>query len=297
MLGARFHMLTVLLGLTGALSYGAADFLGGLAAKRVSAVAVTAGVAVVGVLVLFVSSLFIEGQWSEGAWFWGLISGVTGAASIGLLYACLAIGPMSILSPTTAFLSAVVPVTWGLATGEGLSPWLYPALGLAMVAVVLVGIVPDQRAIRPTIKGLAMAVASGVLIGLFFIFIDQTPADSGVTPLIANRLAQSVVLAIAIGAIVFWNRRRRASYRLLGHNTKWSTTLPIIFGAGILDALANVAVIVGLRVGDLAIVSVLTALYPAGTILLAASVLRERVAKIQILGLLLALIASAMLAS
>ena len=290
-------MLTVLLGLTGALSYGAADFFGGLAAKRVSAILVTAGVAVVGVVALLIGSLFIEGQWSESAWLWGLISGVTGAAAIGLLYACLAIGPMSILSPTTAFLSAVVPVTWGLATGEGFSPWLYPALGLAMVAVVLVGIVPDQRAVRPTVKGLTMAVASGILIGLFFIFIDQTPADSGVTPLIANRVAQSVVLAVAIIALIIWSRRQGRGLVLLGHRSTWKTTLPIIFGAGIFDALANVAVIVGLRVGDLTIVSVLTALYPAGTILLAAAVLRERVAKIQILGLVLALIASAMLAS
>lgn len=290
-------MLTVLLGLTGALSYGAADFFGGLAAKRVSAILVTAGVAVVGVVALLVGSLFIDGQWSEGAWFWGMLSGVTGAVAIGLLYACLAIGPMSILSPTTAFLSAVVPVTWGLATGEGFSPWLYPALGLAMVAVVLVGIVPDQRAIRPSAKGLSMAVASGVLIGLFFIFIDQTPADSGVTPLIANRLAQSVVLAIAIGALVLWNRRRGKRTALIGHNATWSTTLPVIIGAGIMDALANVAVILGLRVGDLTVVSVLSALYPAGTILLAAAILRERVAPIQVLGLLLALIASAMLAS
>jgi drug/metabolite transporter (DMT)-like permease len=290
-------MLTVLLGLTGALSYGAADFLGGLASKRFSAIAVTAGVAVVGIFALFASSFFIEGNWSAESWFWGIVSGVTGAAAIGLLYACLAIGPMSILSPTTAFLSAVVPVSWGLTTGSELTPWLYPALGLAMVAVILVGIVPDQRAVRPTAKGLAMAVASGILIGLFFIFIDQTPADSGVTPLIANRLAQGAILALVIAGLWWWSRRQGSPFTLFGQPGERAKTLPVILGAGILDALANVAVIVGLRVGDLTIVSVLTALYPAGTILLAAAVLRERVAKIQILGLVLALIASAMLAS
>jgi uncharacterized membrane protein len=137
-------MLTVFLGLTGALAYGAADFFGGLAARRVSSVGVTAGVAVVGLVFLLAGTLIVDGVWSGEAWFWGTLSGITGAAAIGLLYACLARGPMSILSPTTAFLSALLPVSWGLSTGGAPSGWLYPALGIAMVAVILVGIVPDQ---------------------------------------------------------------------------------------------------------------------------------------------------------
>lgn len=290
-------MLTVVLGLTGALSYGAADFFGGLAAKRLSPIVVTAGVSLVGLFLLFLASLIVEGQWSAEAWWWGAVSGLTGALAIGLLYACLAIGPMSILSPTTAFLSAVVPVTWGLITGSGLSPWLYPALGLAMVAVVLVGVVPDRRAIRPTGKGLTMAVASGILIGLFFILIDQTPDDSGLTPLVANRLAQGSLLIVIIATMWWWQRKTSTRPAILGGPGQLRLAAPVIVGAGVLDAAANAAVIVGLRLGDLTVVSVLTALYPAGTILLAAAVLRERVAKLQVVGLALALVASAMLAS
>lgn len=290
-------MLTVFLGLAGALAYGAADFFGGVAARKISAIVVTAGVALVGLVVIFAGSLLVDGVWSAESLLWGGLSGITGAAAIGLLYACLARGPMSILSPTTAFLSALLPVSWGLGTGGVASAWLYPALGLALIAVILVGIVPDQRAIRPTLTSLAMAVASGLLIGVFYVFIDQTPADSGLTPLVANRLSQSVILIAVIVGLVLWRRREPARPSLFGDRGDLRGVVPIMVGAGLLDALANVAVITGLRVGDLAVVSVLTALYPAGTILLAAAVLRERVTKIQLTGLGLALVASAMLAS
>lgn len=290
-------MLTVLLGLGGALAYGAADFLGGLASRKLSAIVVTGAVAVVGLIFMVVAALFVDGEWSTEAWVWGVASGLTGAAAIGLLYACLAIGPMSILSPTTAFLSALLPVTWGLSTGEGLSTWVYPALGLAMVAVILVGIVPDRRAARPSAKGVSMAVASGLLIGLFYIFIDQTPADSGLTPLVANRLSQSIVLVIVIIGLVWWQRQTPHKPGIFRQRGDFRAALPIVIGSGLLDALANVAVIIGLRVGDLAVVSVLTALYPAGTILLASALLRERVTALQLTGLGLALVASAMLAS
>ena len=290
-------MLTVFLGLSGALAYGAADFLGGVAARRISPVVVTLGVAVVGLVFILAGSLFVRGEWSAEALFWGGLSGITGAAAIGLLYACLARGPMSILSPTTAFLSALLPVSWGLGAGGATSAWLYPALGLALVAVILVGIVPDQRAIRPTLTSLAMAVASGLLIGMFYVLIDQTPVESGLTPLVANRLSQTIILIIAIGAMMMWRRRQPARPSLFGGTGDVRAVIPIVVGSGLLDAAANVAVIIGLRVGDLAVVSVLTALYPAGTILLAAAVLRERVTKVQLTGLGLALVASAMLAS
>ena len=75
----------------------------------------------------------------------------------------------------------------------------------------------------------------------------------------------------------------------------WRAGFWLAVGCGVLDAAANAIVLIGLRLGDLTVVSVLTALYPAGTILLAAVVLRERIARLQWVGLVLALAASAML--
>jgi drug/metabolite transporter (DMT)-like permease len=70
----------------------------------------------------------------------------------------------------------------------------------------------------------------------------------------------------------------------------------LAIGCGVVDAAANAIMLLALRIGDLSIVSALTALYPAGTIILAAIVLRERVAGLQWAGLALALVAGGMLA-
>jgi drug/metabolite transporter (DMT)-like permease len=290
-------VLTVTLGLLGALLYGAADFVGGYATKRLHTLVVTGFVALTGLIVMGAISLAMSDRWSVESAIYGGISGVTGLAAIGLLYACLARGPMSILSPTTAILSALVPMTWGFAMGEQLSPWAYPALALALIAVVLVGIVPDDNAARPSLSALLMAIGSGVLIGAFYILIDLAPDDSGITSLVANRMVQTV-LVLAILVIFLPLRGTKALVKESGEGSPlpWKRLVWVMVAGGVFDALANVAVLVGLRVGEIAVVSVLTALYPAGTIALASILLHERIQRVQWVGLVLALVASGMLA-
>ena len=286
-------MLTVTFGLLAALGFGAADFIGGMATKRLHTSAVTGGVALVGLVVLSLTSLVMRDQWSATSLLFGGLSGLTGIAAIGLLYACLARGPMSILSPTTAVLSAIVPMTWGIVTGVGLSPWAYPALALVLIAVVLVGFVPDDTAAKPTPSALLMAIVSGLLIGGFYILIDLTPDDSGVTPLVANRLVQTLIVGLVLAVLLA--TKRLGSLQKPGTTSLRTVWLMIVVG-GVLDALSNVAVLAGFRLGNMAIVSVLTALYPAGTIALASIWLHERIKPIQWIGLILALVASGMLA-
>ncbi len=288
-------MLTVALGLIGALAYGGADFYGGLAARRSSTILTTLGVALVGLVGLALVSHFVAAVSSYDAWLYGAASGLAGAIGIGLLYGSLAIGPMSILSPATAFISAIVPVSVGLSQGEGGGTFFYVALGLALLAVVLVGFVPEKGAVRPRAIGLLMAAGSGTFIGFTVILIDLSPADSGLIPLLANRMVSSSALIIATGVLVLTRVTLSRTPRLPGLTQIRSVGTMIII-AGVMDVLANVAVIYGLRSGDLSVVSVLIALYPAGTILLAGVVLKERIALIQWAGLVLALVASALLA-
>jgi drug/metabolite transporter (DMT)-like permease len=95
---------------------------------------------------------------------------------------------------------------------------------------------------------------------------------------------------------VIYRISRRATPRLPGL-TQLGPVWGIVVAAGVFDVLANVVVLYGLRIGELSVMSVLIALYPAGTIMLASVVLRERIATVQWFGLGLALLASALLAS
>lgn len=282
-------MPAALLGLLSALVYGSADFVGGIASRRIGAVRTTALGASSGLVLLLLGLPVIGGAWTPAAVGWGALSGAVGAAAIGLLYACLAIGPMSILSPLTAFVSALVPLAWGLVGGDRFAPIGYVALGLALVAVVLVGFVPEKGAVRPSGRALGMAVAAGALIGVFLILIDQTPADSGLVPLVANRAVNAAIMWMVVAVLMLRARGAVDSPRFIGHGVVLAT------GAGVLDASANVLILLGLRLGDLSTMSVLVALYPSGTILLAAVVLRERIAPVQWVGPVLAITAAAML--
>ena len=318
-------MFSAALALTGAFVYGAADFFGGLAAKRLRSIVVTAVAAASGLVILGVALPFIGGEWTAVDMAWGALSGVTGVVAIALLYACLAIGPMSILSPLTAVVCAIAPMLWGLfVNGETLSPAGYTGLGVAVVAVVLVGFIPGEKTVRPSMRGLLMAVGSGLAIGAFLIIIDQTSDESGLVPLVMNRATNTVITLVIVGILVVRATtagRTAASVLAVsgaqigatptGHadleHAIAGTATPHVAGSrvrawwlaitcGVVDAAANMLLLLALRTGDLSIVSALTALYPAGTILLAAIVLHERVAGVQWIGLALALAAGGMLA-
>lgn len=301
-------MIAAAVALLGALIYGAADFFGGLAARRLRAVVVTVVSALSGLIFLLLAGLVAGGAWREGDLAWGVLAGLFGAAAVALLYACLAIGPMSILSPLTAVVAAVAPMLWGLLVyGEQLTLIGYAGLGVAVVAVVLVGFIPGEKVVRPSVRGIVMAIGAGLAIGGFLIVIDQTSSGSGLLPLVASRATTAVVTAVVIAviAIVAARARRPAASVFFAPVvlTREATSAPsatrawwLAIACGAVDAAANALALFALRLGELSIVSALTALYPAGTILLAAVVLRERVAVVQWVGLALALAAGALLA-
>ncbi|MEY2847864.1 MAG: hypothetical protein RI885_529 [Actinomycetota bacterium] len=261
-------MITALLGIGTAVFFGAADFLGGLAARRTSAVRATLLSATAGLVVLTAAlPLFGAAVWSSGVLVWGTIGGVVAASTVALLYASLAIGPMSILAPLTAVIAAIVPAGYGLILGERLTAAGYVGIGVALVAVVLVGLVPHREAVRARPLGLLLATLAGLSMGAGIIVLDNAPDDSGILPLIVGR-AVSIVVMTAAGAIIAARLRSRGRADARG----WCSAARFGLPAGVLAGLCS-----------------------AVTIMLAAIVLRERLAPPQVAGLMLAVVAAGLL--
>ncbi len=289
-------MLTVVVGLVSAIIFGTADFFGGLASRRLGAVFATAVAAVSGLVLYLVLECFIGGRLSLEAIGWGALSGAFGAIAIGLLYACLAIGPMSILSPLTAVVSAIVPLVWALVGGETVG-WLgWIGLPLGLVAIVFVAFVRERGAARLTARALLMAVGSGIAIGAFLIVIDLAPDDSGLWPVIANRATNGAIMLVLTGVLALVARVRKGPGVARRTESDCNRGLLLATICGLIDAIANAGLLLGVRIGDLSVMAVLTALYPIGTIILARFVLKERIAPLQVVGLVLAITASVLLA-
>ncbi|MGW0997730.1 EamA family transporter [Streptomyces sp. NPDC002523] len=276
-------MIALLLALGSSLTYGCADFLGGLGARKAHVLRTVMVAAPASLAVELLLWPVLGASFSRGALGWGALSGVASAAAFALLYRTLAIGPMNVLSPVTALVSAALPVGVGLLQGEHLTAAGLVGLPLALVAVVLVSAGHGAGSARPSRTALLLAFGAGAAIALQLVFLHQAPSDSGVAPLITGRAVSSAVTLAAAGLM----------YRKLGPE---KPAYALSAGAGVLDSIANLLFLLAARSGDLAVVAVLTALYPVGTVLLARGVLAERIARGQLVGLGTAAVAVSLLA-
>ncbi|MER5756170.1 DMT family transporter [Streptomyces sp. NPDC002088] len=276
-------MIALLLALGSSLAYGCADFLGGLGARKAHVLRTVMVAAPASLAVELLLWPVLGASFSPTALGWGAASGVASAVAFALLYKTLAIGPMNVLSPATALVSAALPVGVGLLQGEHLGMAGLLGLPLTLVAVVLVSAGHGAGSSRPSRTALLLAFGAGAAIALQLIFLHQAPSDSGVAPLIIGRAVSSAVTLTAAGIL----------HRRLGPE---KPAYAMSAAAGVLDSVANLLFLLAARSGDLTVVAVITALYPAGTVLLARSVLAERIHRSQLVGLGTAAVAVSLLA-
>jgi drug/metabolite transporter (DMT)-like permease len=274
--------VTVVLALCSALAYGLSDFLGGLVSRRTSAwpVAFVAqvGAAAGGVIAAVLSS----GHPTTGDLLWGALAGLGSGTGGAFLYRGFAAGRMGVVAPVSAVGAAVLPVLVALGTGERPAALVWLGVLLAFPAIWLVSREPTSGP-GGAPAGLVDGVLAGLGFGLLFAAMGQVPDTAGLWPV---ALAQvTAVLAIAATATVLGQRW------LPAHRTEaWGLV------AGLLATTAVVLFLLATQSGLLTVAAVLTSLYPAFTVLLAATVLREHIHRAQAIGLLLSGIAVALVA-
>lgn len=272
--------MAILLALLSALAWGAADFWGGLGSRGLGASRVAVATQTLGLVTAGVAVLLFPGAGPKaGALEWGALSGLGSGVGTLSLYHGLAVGRMTVVATLSGVLAAVVPVIVGLTLGNTLG--LAAALGVAIAipAILLVSWRPEPHPTLGAKAGVPYGLLAGLGFGLLFIALDRAGTHSGAWPLIPGQLV-SVLLVLPLA---LRDLRRRSEP---GRAAVWFT-----LGAGILSGLANLLFLAATGHGELAIVAVLSSLYPAVTVLLARGVLAERWSRSQIIGLVASAVA------
>jgi drug/metabolite transporter (DMT)-like permease len=272
-----------------ALVYGCADFLGGKATRKSAASTVTASSQLAGLSVLALGLLVVGGKaptWRVLGF--GALGGLAGALGIILLYAALAQGTMSIVSPVTAVTAAVVPLLVGtLWLGERPATRAWVGLSITIMAIALVSQAtgPGGRS-SGALRIVAMSVGAGAGFGTLFVLLRQAgdARQVGLWALVAAR-----PVSIAAAALL----AKREGAPILVPRSEWKT----VAAAGMLDQAANVLYVLSIGRGLLSVLAVLAALYPVSTVALARIVDGERLQRVQLIGVTAAFIALGLVAS
>jgi drug/metabolite transporter (DMT)-like permease len=270
------------LSLSAAAIWGGGDFAGGIATRRANVFRVVAGAHACGLaLMLALAWLTHEAMPPRSSLAWGVVAGITGAFGIAALYKGLAIGRMGVVAPVASVITAALPVLFGFRT-EGL-PDFGRLAGFAL-ALVSIWLIARPEGKGDSHRGLGLAILAGVMFGLFLISGKQAGQGGVFWPLAAARAASTLLMLLIVG---FLPRDPRSLRPAL---------LPILL-SGLCDSGANALFLAATRYGRLDVASVLSSLYPASTVILARVLLKERISRMQGVGILGALVAVALISA
>ena len=269
--------MSVILSLAASLGYGTSDFLAGVAGRRGAAASVALLESPFALAAALIGLWLIPWSAPTGADLaWGAISGLGIGFGILFLYRGLAVGRMTVVAPVAGILTALIPAVVGLALGNRPGVAALAGMVIALPGVALVSFQREADVDRS--GGVREAVLAGVCFSVLFIALDRAGTHAGTWPLVSGQ----AVAVIVIGAAAIRGRSVRMDWRRLA---------PLAIGAGVLGGAGNILFLSATGRGQLAVVAVISSLYPAFTVLLARAVLGERMDRIQQLGLAVAALA------
>lgn len=265
----------VLWGVLTAGAWGVADFAGGLASRRAAPMAVTAGSQLVGLIGLLAAVVLTRpAAPPEETLALGAVAGIAGGLGLGLLYQALAVGSMGLVSALSGAGAALVPLVVTVLLGGSLPG---PAL-LGVACVVAAGLAAtdiSRDAASRTALLLSLGAAAGF--GSWYLIIDRAVEQDALWALVASRAAAVTVISVVVALT-------SARHHLAAVRPLW----PLILAAGLLDVAANIGFVLARDVISVAIAAPLSGLYPIATMLMARTVLGERLPRLGLVSVALA---------
>ena len=273
-------MLSILFGLTAALSWGAGDFTGGLASRKTGAYRAVLYSEVIGLVFLFVIvGIFGESLPNLKVWLLSSVAGVVGTIGLILLYHAMTRGLMSIAAPVSALLAAVIPVLIG-AFREGL-PDVFTLIGFGFALFAVWMISQGENGVTDILAHLSdlkLPLLAGIGFGSYFILMHEATSTGAVIwPMVASRSGGTLL-------IVLYMLVTRTSWKMEDTSAWLVVTLNGIFDIG-----GNVFFILAGQAGRLDVASVLSSLFSGVTVILAWIFLKERLSRNQWIGIAAAL--------
>jgi drug/metabolite transporter (DMT)-like permease len=266
-----------------AVLYGVGDYFGGRATKVSASTSVTfLGQFVALILLIVLVAIGNTPVMPLQDWFWSGLAGAGGVIALVAFYQAMSLGSMTVVAPIAALIGMCSPVIVGLLQGERPASIAYLGMILACIAVALVGDVLDHHDLPTPMRAIVLAVISGLGFGVIFVCLAQTSQDSGLWPLLGQRIVSVSTVAIvgSLGA-----RRLKVARPVI-----WYAIL-----SGVLDTTANGLYLLAIHGGLLSLVGVIISLYPVSTVALAIFIDHEKLHKSQFIGLLIAAVALSMI--
>ena len=267
--------MTAAAALLASVAWGVADFLGGLKSRSVPVLVVlllaqVSGVVAIGLVVA------AAGNAPPASVLWAALAGLFGTLGLASFYRGMAVGAISVVAPIAA-VGAIVPVVFGIATGDDVSLLQGIGFGLALSGVALASFERHEAGAIRVAAGVPWAIAAVVGFGGYYVPMHEA---SGQDFLWAALVFRSTVAVLALTA---WLVMRPPIRAARGH-------LRAIVMIGILDTAGNTLFAAASSQGEVSVVSVLATLYPVTTVALAALVLSERFDRLQLVGVVFALV-------
>lgn len=273
-------MISILFGLTSALSWGAGDFTGGMASRKTGAYRAVFYGEIIGLTIILLVALIV---WQPvpnlDIWALSMVAGALGTTGLLLLYHSMTKGLMSIATPVSALLAAVLPVVIGSFT-ESL-PTLITFVGFAFALSAVWLISQSEGGVKDILSHIAdlqLPLFAGIGFGLYFVLIHAATRTALLWPMVASRMGGILILLL-------YMILRREPLKVEG--SAWS----MILLNGVLDIGGNFFFVLAGQTGRLDISAVLSSLYPGSTVILAWIILKERLSRTQWIGIISAMIA------